>query len=66
MTSFRSILLVEDDADARTIVREALEPQGFRVPSAGDGREALRRLETFAIDLVPLDLEAGEPRLGHR
>lgn len=52
----RTILLVEDDADSRTIVRDVLRPHGFRVLIADDGQDALLCLETFAVDLVLLDL----------
>lgn len=51
-----TILLVEDDAVSRMIVRDALHASGFRVLSVGDGHDALLCLETFTVDLVLLDL----------
>jgi DNA-binding response OmpR family regulator len=56
------ILLVEDDAPLRRVWRVALSFEGFEVEEAGDGVEALRRIEQRPPDLVVLDL--GLPRLG--
>ena len=51
------ILLVEDDADNRTILSEFLEAQGFDVESVATGREALDRAEGNVHDLVILDIQ---------
>jgi CheY-like chemotaxis protein len=40
-----SILLVEDNEDFRALVRTALEQEGFTVREAGDGQEALAKLQ---------------------
>lgn len=50
------ILLVDDDIDLRGIILRFLERSGFSVVVAGDGREALVRLETQRIDLILTDL----------
>jgi CheY-like chemotaxis protein len=52
------ILVVEDDPDIRESVVEILEDDGHVVTSAGDGREALDRLQSAAPapDLILLDL----------
>jgi two-component system response regulator MtrA len=50
------ILLVEDDASIRETTALGLAGAGFRVTSAGDGREALARFRQEAFDLVVLDL----------
>jgi two-component system chemotaxis response regulator CheY len=39
-----TILLVEDDADTRTGLHQALEDRGYEVVSTADGNEALERL----------------------
>jgi len=52
----RSILVVEDDATLRETLAEALEGEGFRVASAGDGAEALSAFRSDRPDLVLLDL----------
>ena len=51
-----SILVVDDDADARLRLRTVLERQGWVVAEAGNGEEALRRVEEHAPQLVLLDL----------
>jgi DNA-binding response OmpR family regulator len=50
------ILLVDDDPLIRGLGRELLEHLGYRVETAGDGSEALRKFqETKRVDLVVLD-----------
>jgi phosphate regulon transcriptional regulator PhoB len=50
------ILVVEDEGDIRQLIRYNLEQEGFAVEEAGDGAQALRRLERERPDLVVLDL----------
>jgi type II secretory ATPase GspE/PulE/Tfp pilus assembly ATPase PilB-like protein/CheY-like chemotaxis protein len=51
------ILVVDDDADARVLVRTLLEQDGYEVDEAEDGKEALRILEEDPrYHLVVLDL----------
>ncbi|ANK81612.1 MAG: DNA-binding response regulator [Rhizobiales bacterium NRL2] len=52
-----TIALVDDDQNIRTSVTIALEGEGFRVRSFGDGIEALRGLQTQPADLVVLDIK---------
>ncbi|MDQ3777851.1 MAG: response regulator transcription factor [Actinomycetota bacterium] len=54
--SARRILVVDDDADIRGLVRELLERRGFDVDEAGDGRAALQALYALRPDLVVLDV----------
>jgi two-component system phosphate regulon response regulator PhoB len=49
------ILVVEDEPAIVTMLRYNLEKQGFRVDEAGDGQEALDRIEQSQPDLVLLD-----------
>jgi DNA-binding response OmpR family regulator len=58
----RHVLIVDDDADLRRVWKLALNLDGFDVEEAGDGIEALRRIEERVPDLVVLDL--GLPMLG--
>lgn len=52
-----TVLVVDDEDLLRTLLRETLERQGFRVISAEDGATALQRFrETPDVDLVLLDL----------
>ncbi len=50
------VLIVDDDPTARLLAREALERSGFHVAEAGNGREALRLVESESPDIVILDV----------
>lgn len=58
MTAARSILLVDDDADIRESIGEALEEEGYRVVAAENGKHALRLLRDDGLrpDLILLDI----------
>jgi two-component system, OmpR family, KDP operon response regulator KdpE len=49
------ILVVDDDAGIRKVVRDALERADHDVETAGDGEEAFARFEQGAFDLVVAD-----------
>jgi two-component system chemotaxis response regulator CheY len=51
------ILLIEDIADLREILREQLECEGFIILEAGNGKEGLDVLEKSDIDLVISDID---------
>ncbi|MDO8748673.1 MAG: response regulator transcription factor [Candidatus Omnitrophota bacterium] len=50
------ILIVEDEPDIVTMLEYNLKKEGFRVTSASDGQEALRRAEREHPDIIILDL----------
>jgi CheY-like chemotaxis protein len=50
------ILVVDDDPDIRTFVHMILEEEGYAVQGAGDGREALARVQQQRPSLILLDL----------
>jgi len=50
------VLVVEDDKSICDLVRYNLERAGYRVATAGDGQEALRRVFASVPDAVVLDL----------
>lgn len=52
----RRILLVDDDRGLRHVLSTLLTEAGHVVDSAGDGPEAVARLDKGAIDIVLLDL----------
>jgi DNA-binding response OmpR family regulator len=54
--SAQRILVVDDDADVRGLVRTLLERAGATVREAGDGREALKIFFDARPDLVVLDV----------
>ncbi len=49
-------LVVDDDADARTVAERLLSGQGWTVRTAANGREALEQLAESRPDVVLLDL----------
>ena len=55
-----SVLVVDDDADVRTLVCELLARAGYTVSQAADGREALRLLYDERPDLIVLDVSMPE------
>ncbi len=59
-----TVLVVEDDADLRTLYRVTLMSAGYMVVAVEDGVEALRHIEADIPDAVILDMAL--PRLGGR
>lgn len=51
------ILIVDDDASHRLMLRATLEAKGFRISEAGDGNEAVAMVEERFFDLILLDLK---------
>jgi len=52
----KTILVVDDKASVRTLVRDYLTEEGFRVVSAANGREALFAARQEKPDLILLDI----------
>src|SRR6266478_8911060 len=50
------LLVVDDDARLRSLLRRYLADSGFRVTIAADAAEARANLASFAFDLVVLDV----------
>jgi two-component system NtrC family response regulator/two-component system response regulator HydG len=50
------VLVVDDEPNARSALRELLAEEGFEVQEAADGEEALRLLAGFAPDVVLADV----------
>lgn len=50
------VLIVEDDKSIARLLRDNLEYEGFEVDWAATGQEALDKAQTYAPDLVLLDL----------
>jgi DNA-binding response OmpR family regulator len=55
-----TVLIVDDDADIRSLVRTLLEKEGAIVHEASDGRAALREFHARDPDLVVLDVQMPE------
>jgi DNA-binding response OmpR family regulator len=55
-----SVLVIDDDADIRGLLRELLERAGYEVAESSNGREGLRTLYATSPDLVLLDVSMPE------
>ncbi len=56
MNARRRILVVDDDAAVRTLIRTVLQRAGYDVTTARDGREAIALIAASDYDLVLLDV----------
>ena len=56
MTSHK-VLIVDDEANMRSILAELLSEQGYEIATAKDGDEAIRRAQSSRFDLILLDLK---------
>jgi DNA-binding response OmpR family regulator len=54
------VLVVDDEADIRGLLRELLERAGYEMAEAANGREALRAFYATSPDLVLLDISMPE------
>lgn len=52
----KKIMIVDDEASLRALVRANLEVDGFDVSEAVDGLEAMKMLESYRPDLILLDI----------
>ena len=50
------ILVVDDEALIRNVVKEYLEAEHFKVDEAGDGDEAIKLVNNKDYDLIVLDI----------
>jgi PAS domain S-box-containing protein len=57
-----TVLVVDDDADARLVMRAALRKAGYEVREAEGGRDALAKFHAEPCDMVMLDVDM--PDLG--
>jgi two-component system, cell cycle response regulator DivK len=55
--SKKRILIAEDKATSRELLRTVLENQGYAVTEAADGEEALQKARSEVPDLILLDLQ---------
>src|ERR671910_104989 len=51
-----TVLVVDDEEDIVTLMRDFLEAEGYAVVTAGDGAAALERLRAEPVDCVLLDV----------
>ncbi len=55
----RHILVVDDEAPIRLLLRECFELEGYRVSEAADGTALMAELAQSKVDLITLDLKLG-------
>ena len=51
-----TILVIDDDAQIRRLLRQVLEREGHNVLDAGDGKEGIRFYRENEVDLIITDL----------
>lgn len=51
-----SILVIDDDTQVRTFLREVLEAEGYEVREAGNGKEGVKAYRQRPADLVLCDI----------
>ncbi len=54
--SRKTILVVDDDANIRELLRQQLENEGYNVREAKDGMDAIHQIKTARPDLILLDV----------
>ncbi|MEH1973881.1 MAG: PAS domain S-box protein [Nostoc sp.] len=52
----KTILVVDDDANIRELLRQQLENEGYNVREAKDGMDAIHQIKTARPDLILLDV----------
>src|SRR3954469_4110471 len=57
MAARERILIVDDEANARTALAELLRDEGYSVETAADGFKALPKLDELQPDVVVTDLK---------
>ena len=56
----KKALIVDDEADARAFLRAILEPEGWEVEEAENGRIGVERAADLVPDLIVLDVQMPE------
>lgn len=54
---FSQILIIDDDADLREVLKDILTSQGYRCSLAANGKEAEKILNRHKPDLIILDMQ---------
>jgi two-component system alkaline phosphatase synthesis response regulator PhoP len=60
MNETKEVLIIDDDSDYVIAIQALLESSGYRVRSAGSGRDGLEIAKTIQPDLILLDVMMSE------
>ena len=60
MNEPKAVLIIDDDSDFVKAIKALLEPSGYKVRSAANGRDGLELAKTTKPDLVLLDVMMSE------
>mgnify|MGYP005835923795 CR=1 FL=1 len=52
----KRILIIEDDEEMRSLLRDFFEEDGFEIDSVGNGSEAFRKIAREPFDLIITDI----------
>ncbi len=52
----KKILIVEDDETQRQLLFDSLSAEGYQTGTAGDGLDALQKIDTFDPDVIVTDI----------
>jgi len=55
-SQFGRVLIVDDDAELRSDLADLLSREGYDTTTAGDGQQALEKLELRSVDVIVTDL----------
>jgi CheY-like chemotaxis protein len=56
MAMVKKVLIVDDEPDIRTSIKQIVELEGFEAEAVGSGKEALAALKRGKFDLVLMDI----------
>ncbi len=56
MSASKKILVIDDDIEMRSLMKDALEGDGYEVDTAADGEEALGKAARKSFDLMITDV----------
>jgi CheY-like chemotaxis protein len=53
----KKILIIDDEPDIRTVIKQVLEPDGYTVITAGGAKEGIEQIQKASPDLIFLDIQ---------
>jgi CheY-like chemotaxis protein len=53
----KKILIIDDEPDIRTVIKQVLESEGYTVLTAGGAKEGIAQIQKTSPDLIFLDIQ---------